>query len=141
MGLWCGGEPAGTLGGCLDNRQGRKMCRSGGYGYIKPVHIATPALQTALERSCSAEEPVHSIVSLKESERGQPRRLSVLYTCKSCSELRLGSGLFITSLCGAGPGCDVPGWLGMYGYSYGNQLFQTPSCVQAVLLLPCENQG
>lgn len=29
----------------------------------------------------------------------------------------------------------------MYGYSYGNQLFQTPSCVQAVLLLPCENLG
>lgn len=29
----------------------------------------------------------------------------------------------------------MSGWLGMYGYSYGNQLFQTPSCVQAVLLL------
>lgn len=28
-GLWCAAEPAGNLGVCLDNRQGRKMCRSG----------------------------------------------------------------------------------------------------------------
>lgn len=73
------------------------MCRSGEYGYIKPVHITTPALQAALEQSCSAEEPVHSIVSIKESKRGHPRRLNISYTCKLCSELRLGRVLFITS--------------------------------------------
>lgn len=106
-GVWCGAEPAGNLGRCLDTRQGRKMCRSGENGSIKPVHITMLALQTALEQSCSAEGPVLSITSIKE--RGQLRRLSVLYTCKLCSELRLGSVLFINNFtvvtCLDGWGC------------------------------------
>lgn len=67
------------------------MCRSAECGAVKPEHITTPAFQTGLEQSCSAEEPVHSIMSAKESRRGQLRRLGVLYTCRLCSELRLGS--------------------------------------------------
>lgn len=77
------------------DRAGR--CAGVEQGSVKPVHITTAALQTALEQSCSAEEPVHSIIPIKESKRGQLTRLSVLYTFKLCSELSLESVLFITS--------------------------------------------
>lgn len=60
-----------SWGGCLENRQGRTMYRSWGYGYIKPMHVTRLVLQASLEQRCSAEEPLnaHHVYKRKRSNQ------------------------------------------------------------------------